>query len=393
MLKKIFKHLQSALVSLFKRNKEQENIPVNELLSEEAFALEQAVKKAKEENCGEDIIKKKIEESFCKMTDTYPKKILEENYIWSRIVKLATKFIKEPLTILLAFADESNYKTLYKSTVDLLAHRYRNQTPHSTDKISNTENFLYAFCHYILDNINPTDAPSYFMLGEAEEKKHDFAAARKYYEQLVNIDSASFKGIVSLISSYTSEVKYLLAESHEKSSRHAVNAKIRRLNHEQQKLLERHLIISEHKACLPEASEEDKLAHLTLTSLAVRLERSLGNYAKAFSLLEKIPEDYPEIYRLYLEKAMLFQFKPYENDRYDLTLAIMYFNRAHKAFLPLKKNDKNGIVTLKSILMPLANAYHKNGMDDNALHICDEILRIDKNEYRAQNLKNQLIMA
>ena len=113
MIKKTIKLIYSVFRNIFRKNK-VEAIPASKSLSDKVHSLEKAVKKAKEEACDEDLLQSMIENSFLEITDTYPVKDIEGDYIWIRYVKLATKVVKVPITTLLEFATESNYKALYK---------------------------------------------------------------------------------------------------------------------------------------------------------------------------------------------------------------------------------------------------------------------------------------
>lgn len=125
-----------------------------------------------------------------------------------------------------------------------------------------------------------------------------------------------------------------------------------------------------------------------LTSYS-RFERNRGNYEKAYELLKKIPFGYPDMFRVYQEEAMLYQFRPYRNKYYSLENAIETFRKAY-GLLVEETGSAVSAKTKKSILMPLANTYFQAERYNEASIVCDKVLEIDGREHRAINLKNEI---
>lgn len=107
-------------------------------------------------------------------------------------------------------------------------------------------------------------------------------------------------------------------------------------------------------------------------------------------LLKKIPRSYPDINRVYAEEAMLYQFRSYKNRYYSLEKAIETLKKAD-AVIDSTETEGTAIAkSKKSILMPQANTYFQSGRYDEASDVCDIILKIDRKEHRAVNLKDRI---
>ena len=145
--------------------------------------------------------------------------------------------------------------------------------------------------------------------------------------------------------------------------------------------------MEEHISKTDSVTDQYKREYVALMTGFARFERSRRNYAKAFDILERIPEDYPDIYRVYAEQAMIYQ-KPYQNCYYSLEKSIEAFRKAEKMIDDMDSSSYISVKGRKSILMPLANTYFKSGRYNEAKKVCDSVLGIDKNEQRAINLKN-----
>lgn len=215
--------------------------------------------------------------------------------------------------------------------------------------------------------------------------------ARSYFEKVVETGTA-FNGITSMLACYEEEIKALLAQSKQKTiTLERLKEQVNDIRNKQYEIYETWSGRMEEQ--LQNASvvtEQYKREYVTLLSGYARFEKNRGNYSKAFALLQKVPEDFPDIYRIYTEEAMLYQFKSYSNPFYNLDKAIGTFKKAETYI-----KEKQGFSALnakskKTILMPLANSYFQLGRYKEADEVCDQVLRIDKKEYRAIALKSKI---
>ena len=107
-------------------------------------------------------------------------------------------------------------------------------------------------------------------------------------------------------------------------------------------------------------------------------------------LLRKIPESFPDIYRVYTEEAMIYQFKSYSNPFYNIEKAIETFRKAESAMNEVEARYALTTKNKKYILMPLANSYFLCGRYEEADAVCDRVLQLDKREQRAIALKTKI---
>lgn len=215
--------------------------------------------------------------------------------------------------------------------------------------------------------------------------------ARSYFEKVVETGTA-FNGITSMLACYEEEIKALLAQSKQKTiTLEGLKEQVNDIRNKQYEIYETWSGRMEEQ--LQNASvvtEQYKREYVALLSGYARFEKNRGNYSKAFVLLQKVPEDFPDIYRIYTEEAMLYQFKSYSNPFYNLDKAIEAFKKAETY---IKENQGFSALNAKSkktILMPLANSYFQLGRYNEADEVCDQVLRIDKKEYRAIALKSKI---
>lgn len=139
-----------------------------------------------------------------------------------------------------------------------------------------------------------------------------------------------------------------------------------------------------------ELPEQYKRDYVTLLSCYARFEKNRGNYIRAMELLRKIPENFPDTYRVYTEEAMIYQFKSYSNPFYNIEKAIETFRKAESS---MNEGEARYALTTKNkkyILMPLANSYFLCGRYEEADAVCDRVLQLDKKEQRAIALKTKI---
>ena len=329
-----------------------------------------------------------IAKSFAKVKALFSNDILDSVYTWPRYVKVAVHCVEEPINELIDYVNEDNYIRLTKRLSDLSHSVHKgeeNQVKVNMDKFSE------AVYLHILQSIDPVDIPSCLALGRMHQKRSEYDVAKKWFEKITETDNF-FNGVTALLSCYEEEVKSILFSNKNKSLHDSeLGAKVKSLNEQQCSIYEKWCAIAEERINNEDGTQEQiKKEFVSLVTGYARFERNRGNYKKAFELLSRVPDSYPEVYRVYAEEAMIYQFKPYKNDYYSLEKAIEFFEKAENAINAGEKTDNYGPKSKKSVLVPLANTYFQAGKYEEAGSVCDRVLRIDDMEQRAIDLKNRI---
>lgn len=332
----------------------------------------------------------KIIGSFEKIKSSYTDEQIDAAYVWPRYVKISVHSVNEPIEELVHYVNEKNYICLTKCLTNLYHSLCKNEDSRIEQ---NMDNFAKAVYLHILDDINHDDVPSCLELGRIAQRNGDYSEARKWYTKITETEQP-FNGVTALLACYESETKAYLSKRRENNNLDAdqsVREKIKTLNRLQHEVYEKWRMIMETNISQSDSdAEQYKREYVALMSGYARFERNRGHYSKAFDVLERIPEEYPDIYRVLAEKAMLYQFKPYKNSYYSLEKSIEAFRKAEAAITDKDASRCISVKGKKSVLMPLANAYFQSGRYEEAREVCDCVLGIDKREQRAVNLKKRI---
>lgn len=331
---------------------------------------------------------KKITDSFREVRCRFSNEQIDSAYAWPRYVKIAIHCVDEPIPELVDYVNESNYIRLTKHLSDLSYSVYKGG---EEGVKANMEKFSESVYLHILEDINPEDVPSCLALGRMCQKNAEYDEARQWFGKILNTEDP-FNGITALLACYEEETKAVLTEGKNRYSNDSKREeKVRMLNESQCSVYDKWCRITEERINgSDEVTEQCKREYVSLMTGYARFERNRGDFDKAFELLRKIPRTYPDIYRVYTEEAMIYQFKPYKNHYYSLEKAIEAFRMAEKAISCSDAKGTSGAKSKKSILMPLANTYYQSGRYVEAASVCDNVLKIDVNEQRAINLKNKI---
>lgn len=338
--------------------------------------------------CSEGECRESISESFTKMQDCFSKAELNGISIWPKYVKIALYAVEEPIFELLQYVKEDNYIVLTKRFSDLSVSIQREEEWIK----SNAERFGKALYQHILEEINPEDVPSGLALGRYFQRRGEYEMAKSYYEKIMALDTnTAFNGVTSMLALYEEEIKATLKMSKKNKSAVEEKEKANGLKNKQYELYEAWVgKMEEQMQRYSELPEQYKRNYITLLSGYARFEKNRGNYNRAIALLKKVPEGFPDIYRIYVEEAMIYQFKSYSNPFYNIDKAIETFKKAEAS---MKDGEEMYALTAKNkkcILMPLANSYFLCGRYEEAERVCDQVLQIDQKETRAITLKSKI---
>lgn len=338
--------------------------------------------------CSEGECRESISESFTKMQDCFSKAELNGISIWPKYVKIALYAVEEPIFELLQYVKEDNYIVLTKRFSDLSVSIQREEEWIK----SNAERFGKALYQHILEEINPEDVPSGLALGRYFQRRGEYEMAKSYYEKIMALDTnTAFNGVTSMLALYEEEIKATLKMSKKNKSAVEEKEKANGLKNKQYEIYEAWVgKMEEQMQRYSELPEQYKRNYITLLSGYARFEKNRGNYNRAIALLKKVPEGFPDIYRIYVEEAMIYQFKSYSNPFYNIDKAIETFKKAEAS---MKDGEEMYALTAKNkkcILMPLANSYFLCGRYEEAERVCDQVLQIDQKETRAITLKSKI---
>lgn len=381
VLKSIFLNFQK------KEEPDVEMIPAKRI-TKELDQLWEIHRMLKEGMCTEAECKERISESFQTMQDLFSKEDLNSNHIWPRYVMLSIHTVEEAPLALLQYVREENYIVLTKRFSDLSASVYRR----GEDKEKkNMENFAIALYKHILQEINASDHPSCLALGRIFQKRGEYETAKFYFEKIIETDTP-FYGITSILACFGEEIKAIQSEEKERpSSMPELKEKAKSIEEKQYEIYEKWSgIMEERMQNSPEVSDKYKKDYVALLTGYARFEKNRGNYIRAMELLRKIPENFPDIYRVYTEEAMIYQFKSYSNPFYNIEKAIETFRKAESAMNEVEARYALTTKNKKYILMPLANSYFLCGRYEEADAVCDRVLQLDKKEQRAIALKTKI---
>ena len=361
---------------------------LEKMLEAELDSLWKMQRKKEEGICSERECRESISTSFTKMQDCFSKEELNGISIWPKYVKIALYAVEEPIYELLQYVKEDNYIVLTKRFSDLSVSIQREEEWIK----SNAERFGKALYQHILEEINPEDVPSGLALGRYFQRRGEYEMAKSYYEKIMASDTnTAFNGVTSMLALYEEEIKATLKMSKKNKSAVEEKEKANGLKNKQYEIYEAWVgKMEEQMQRYSELPEQYKRNYITLLSGYSRFEKNRGNYNRAIALLKKVPEGFPDIYRIYVEEAMIYQFKSYSNPFYNIDKAIETFKKAEAS---MKDGEEMYALTAKNkkcILMPLANSYFLCGRYEEADAVCDQVLQIDQKETRAITLKSKI---
>ena len=380
--------LKSILLNFQKKEEpDVEMIPAKRI-TKELDQLWEMRRKKEEGLCTEAECKESISQSFQAMQDLFSKEDLNSNHFWPRYVMLSIHTVEEAPLALLQYIRKDNYIVLTKRLSDISASVYRGGEYKAK---KNMENFAIALYKHILQEINALDHPSCLALGRIFQKRGEYEIAKFYFEKIIETDKP-FYGITSILVCFGEEIKAIQSEEKKRSSSMLeLKEKTKSIEEKQYEIYEKWSDIMEERIQnSPEVSDKYKKDYVALLTGYARFERNRRNYSKAFMLLKKVPENFPDIYRVYTEEAMIYQFKSYSNPFYNIEKAIETFKKAELSMNECEARNALTTKNKKYILMPLANSYFLSGRYEEADAVCEQVLQLDNKEQRAIALKTKI---
>ena len=306
-------------------------------------------------------------------------------HFWSRFLKMAVPYMSYIPDTFMTYINESNYTLMTRDFQRMTSGALKDAEGYER---RNLFCFMENFYKYLLEKF-PEDRPSLLALGKAYEGMKEYADARQCY--LNYMDQAVIpynNGLSSLLASYENEVKDLLKDR--EGDRTEKRQRIRKLDGFMKSAYE--YWEKEIREAAESGDEDRRREFISFITHYARFETYQNRFEHAYELLSSIPDDYPDLFRVYGELGMLYQLKGRykENIYYDLDKAIESFCRAEEIFMSVGIRQRNSKTGEKSILMPLANTYYQSGRKAEALEVCNKILLLDSREWRAKELKQKI---
>ncbi len=383
--------LQRFFLLLTKKTVSVPKLSAVEATKKEIDALWYIIKdqKAEENHISNLDCSKKIVESFNRLKVNFSDEELDNAHTWIRYVKFAVQCEISPIEELVKHVSADNYIILTRRLSDLSKSIDKGK---DENVIKIMEKFYEMVCCHIINNINFMDVPSCLFLGRTAQKQKNYAEARMWFSRVVETDNP-FNGLTALLACYEDEIKTLLSSNRKRVAPDTTALeKVHELNERQAAIYEKWYAIMKNRIDDGENITEDfKKKYVSILTGYSRFERNRDNCEKAFELLKEVPIAFPDIYRIYSEEAMIYQFRSQNNPYYSLNKAIETFHKAYVALSEGKTTDASNAKSKKSILMPLANTYFQSSQYDEAKKICDKVLEIDDKEQKAIRLKHQIM--
>lgn len=333
-----------------------------------------------------------LADSFRKMVEVSPNDH-QMNKAWMKYFGFAVKYVNHLSPVLLEWLTVENYRTIFSLVKNTVKHYMGNMGKRKTDEINyNKIDAVLQLSDYILDKFDPNDIPAYMMKGQLLRVKGDYRMAEKCFKRVMQQENG-FNGLISLLDCYIEEQMLLwdgvrTTEPNDdlKKRLKALRKKTRQMFVDKEYELRTYLMGHGDDV-------EAKVHYMTLITKYARWERNMKNYQTCDQMLQSVPEDYPEYYRILTEMGLLHQFrgsKSMPNPYYNVDRAIELFEKADQLLEKQQELTNDVACARKSVLIPLANSYVMIGRIDEARRACMRTLDIDPNENKAKDLLHKL---
>lgn len=309
------------------------------------------------------------------------------NQVWIKYINLIADYMNRVPDGLLEYVTTDNYRALF----NLLKNLLKGAEKYSLNHIYNTRDMALEICRYILENINAIDAPALLLMGNVHQRRKEFRQAQSAFKKVINSESRA-NGITALADCYEEEIKCLMRKLQHNECDFATKRRIKEVNGELRRLYESS--IEDLRIKIDLSRDMDKTAMLDYVTVSCRFARWAkrnGDFKKSMDVLNSLPEDASEYYRVLLEKGLLYQCQENNycsNPYHDLSCALDYLKQAEElAVMECGKADKK---LIKSILIPMANTLFSMGQYENARETCYRVIDIDPREKNALKLLDRI---
>lgn len=333
-----------------------------------------------------------LADSFKKMVEVSPNDH-QMNKAWMKYFGFAVKYVNHLSPVLLEWLTVENYRTIFSLVKNTVKHYMGNMAKRKTDDINyNKIDAVLQLSDYILDKFNPNDIPAYMMKGQLLRVKGDYRMAEECFKRVMQQENG-FNGLISLLDCYNEEQMLLLDEVKTTEPNDDLKKRLKALRKKTRQMFvdkeyELRTYLMGHGDDV-----EAKVHYMTLITKHARWERNMKNYQTCDQMLQSVPEDYPEYYRILTEMGLLHQFrgsKSMPNPYYNVDRAIELFEKADQLLEKQQELTNDVACARKSVLIPLANSYVMIGRIDEARRACMRTLDIDPNENKAKDLLHKL---
>ena len=335
--------------------------------------------------CNQDACASLVSEVFVSFMMEHEVTEKQLPYLWSRFLRMAMPYMSGIPDTFLTYINESNYILMTSAFQKMTKGAIKNT---EGCERRNLYGFMETFYKFLLEKF-PDDRPSLLALGKAYEGKKEYGAARQCYLDFMDLEDIPYNnGLSALLASYENEVKDILKDR--EGDRMENRQKIRKLNGFLKATYE--YWQKEIREAAESGGDDRRREFVSFVTHYARFETYQSRFEHAYELLSAVPDDYPDLFRVYGELGLLYQMKgkTKENVYYDLDKAIESFCRAEEIFLSIGTQQRDAKVSEKCILMPLANIYYQAGRKAEALEVCNKVLLLDSREWRAKELKRKI---
>ena len=333
-----------------------------------------------------------LADSFTRMKAVSPSD-RQMNQAWMKYFGFAVKYGSHISPVLLDWLTEENYRTIFSYAKNTVRHYMGNVGKRKTEDINLDKiDAIIQLCDYVLEKFDSSDIPAQMMKGQLLRVKGDYPRAEACFEGVMQ-QKNGFNGLISLLDCYNEEQILLWEKTRAKGADKELKMQLKALRKKIRDLFEAKEYELRTLLLENEEDTETKIHYMTLISKHARWERNEKNFQDCHRILQTVPEDYPEYYRIVLELAFLHQCrgnKYMPNPYYDLNKAIELFIQADQIMEAIYDGSDELKRARKSALVPLANSYALVGKYEEAGQACKKALDIDPKEARAMELLQKM---
>ena len=273
----------------------------------------------------------------------------------------AIKYIsceKENFKDLLNYVDENTFRAISKR-LKLMCGKFKNKL--SDEGVERLYDITKAVHIKILENIKPDDLPSMVLLGQLFAKEGNYNLAEKYLKRALVLPNSE-NALMTLLHLYERRITGMYMEDQNNPQINILAEELRIMYEDQLEMM----------------SKSDR-RYVKLSFGYARLEKQCHHYQHAISILNNISIDYdnPDMYRLLLEKGLLYQAR-YDNPYYSLNRSIECLKGAKELYEDT--TEKIEYRAYLSVLGPLANSLYYAGRYQECVDTCMLALKYSKHD-------------